>query len=118
MARQRIPGLSLAVLKEGKVIKTAAYGYANIELQAPATVETLYGLGSISKTFTAAAIMLLVENGQLGLDDKISKQLASLPPEWAEITVRHLLTHTSGIKEEVWKGGIVEFTAMSTSKKT
>lgn len=109
MLRQRIPGVSLAVLKEGKVVKTAAYGYANLELNAPATVETLYGLGSISKTFTAAAIMLLVEEGKLGLDDKITRHLAGLPEDWAEIKVRHLLTHTSGIREEVWKGGITEF---------
>ena len=106
---QRIPGLSLAVVKEGRIVKARGYGFANLELKAPATTYTLYGLGSICKQFTATSIMLLVESGQIGLDHTIANYLDGLPNEWAGITVRHLLTHTSGIKEEVWTGGIVEF---------
>lgn len=109
MANQKIPGLSLAVVIEGKVVKARGYGLACLELGAPAASETLYGLGSISKQFTATAIVLLEEKGKLRLDAKIVELLDGLPGEWADVTVRHLLTHTSGIKEEQWKGGIVEF---------
>ena len=109
MAKQRIPGLSLAVVRQGKIIKAHGYGSACLELNVPAKPQTLYGLGSISKQFTATCIMLLVEKEHLRLDDKIVDRLDGLPDEWAGVTVRHLLTHTSGIKEEEWKGGIVEF---------
>jgi len=106
---QRIPGLSLAVVKEGRIVKAKGYGFANLELRAPAKPNTLYGLGSISKQFTATSIMLLVELAQIGLDIKIAHYLDGLPNEWTGVTVRHLLSHTSGLKEEVWTGGIVEF---------
>ena len=65
METQRIPGLSLAVVREGKIVHTNGYGKASLELDVPATASTLYGLGSICKQFTAAAIMLLVEEGKL-----------------------------------------------------
>ena len=67
---QRIPGLSLAVVKEGRIVKVKGYGFANLELRAPAKASTLYALGSISKQFTATSIMLLVELGQIDLDIK------------------------------------------------
>jgi D-alanyl-D-alanine carboxypeptidase len=109
MESQRIPGLSLAVVRAGKLLQAKGYGKASLELDAPATASTLYGLGSISKQFTATAIMLLVEAGNLNLDDRLTNYFGWLPPEWSEVTVRHLLTHTSGIAHEDWKGGIVEF---------
>jgi D-alanyl-D-alanine carboxypeptidase len=98
MEKMRIPGLSLAVLREGKVVLSKGYGFANLEHSVPATPDTVYELGSITKQFTASAVMLLVEEGKLGLDDPISKHLSDLPASWSEVTVRHLLTHTSGIK--------------------
>src|ERR1044071_5320725 len=67
--KRQIPGLSLAVLKDGKVIKAAGYGLANIELNVPATKDTVYEIGSISKQFASEAIMLLAEDGKLKLDD-------------------------------------------------
>jgi CubicO group peptidase (beta-lactamase class C family) len=77
----------------------------------------LYGLGSISKQFTATAIMLLVEEGKIGLDHRLTNYFRWLPKEWDEVTVRHLLTHTSGIRQEQWKDGIVEFDRFEHSQE-
>jgi len=99
LKRQNIPGLSLAVVKNGKVIKAKGYGLANLEWNVPATPETAYQLASVSKQFTATAIMLLVEGGKLQLSDSITKHFSELPAAWSNITVRHLLTMTSGIKD-------------------
>jgi len=97
MRAQHIPGLSLAVVQAGKVVKTKGYGLASIELNVHATPDTVYQLQSITKSFVACGIMLLAEDGKLGLDDKITNYLSGLPPAWSSVTVRHLLTHTSGI---------------------
>lgn len=94
-----IPGLSLAVVRDGRLVKAAGYGLANLELNAPATPETVYEIGSITKQFTAEAILLLVEEGKLGLDDTLSKHLDGLPTAWQLLTLRQLLTHTSGLKD-------------------
>lgn len=100
MQKQHIPGLSLVVVRDGKIIKAQGYGLANVELNVPATAETVYKIGSVSKQFIAAGIMLLVQENKINLDDKISKFLEVTPDTWKEITVRHLLTHTSGIVRE------------------
>ena len=100
MQRQHIPGLSLVVIKDGKIIKSAGYGLADVKLKTPATPETVYKIGSVSKQFIATGIMLLVQDGRLALDDPISKYLEGAPPAWKGITIRHLLTHTSGIVRE------------------
>ncbi|HZS07096.1 MAG TPA: serine hydrolase domain-containing protein [Blastocatellia bacterium] len=99
MQEQHIPGLSVAVVKEGRVVLAKGYGLASVELNAPATAETVYHLASLTKQFTAAAIMLLVQDGKLGLDDKINRYLENPPANWQAVTVRQLLTHTSGIKD-------------------
>jgi CubicO group peptidase (beta-lactamase class C family) len=98
MQRHRIPGLTLKVIRDGQTIKTAAYGLANVELDVPARLETVFEIGSITKQFTAAGILLLAQDGKLSVDDKISKHLKGTPEAWANVTIRHLLTHTSGIK--------------------
>lgn len=100
MDKQHIPGLSLAVVKDGKVIKLEGYGLANVELNVPAKPETVYQIGSISKQLIAAGVLLLVEEGKVSLDDTIGKYLDGTPDTWKDITVRHLLTHTSGIVRE------------------
>lgn len=100
MQKQRIPGLSLAVVKDGKIVKAEGYGLANVELNVPATAQTVYKIGSVSKQFIAAGIMLLVEENKINLDDKISKFLEGTPDSWKEITVRQLLTHTAGLVRE------------------
>jgi len=97
MQEMHIPGLSLAVVKDGKVIKAAGYGLANVETKTPATAETVYKTASLSKPVIAAAVMLLVQDGRVGLDDKISRYLDDSPGTWQEITIRRLLTHTSGL---------------------
>lgn len=98
MAEQKIPGLALAVARKGETLKRKAYGLANVELKAPATPETVFEIGSITKSFTATAAMKLVEEGKLDLDAPISSYLSDLPEAWKDVTVRHLLNHTSGIK--------------------
>ena len=96
MKDQHIPGLSIAVVRNGAVIKAAGYGLANIEASAPAKAETVFAAGSITKQFIASAIMLLVEQGKVGLDDGIGKFLPEAPVAWNGVTIRRLLTHTSG----------------------
>jgi CubicO group peptidase (beta-lactamase class C family) len=100
MQRQRIPGLSLVVLKEGKIVKVAGYGVADRKTNAPVTPDTVFKIGSVSKQFIATGIMLLAQDGKLRVDDPVSKYLPDTPETWSAITIRHLLTHTSGIKRE------------------
>jgi CubicO group peptidase (beta-lactamase class C family) len=100
MQRQHISGTSIAVIKDGKVIKAEGYGLANVELNVPARPETVYKIGSVSKQLIATGVMLMIQEGKVSLDDKISKFLEGTPDTWKEITVRHLLTHTSGIVRE------------------
>jgi len=97
---RHIPGVSLAVIKEGKLVKAQGYGLANVELKVPAGPETVYKIGSVSKQFIAAGIMLLVQDGKIKVDDKISTFLQGTPEAWKDITIRHLLTHTSGLSRE------------------
>ena len=100
MKTQHIPGVSIAVVKDGKVIKAEGYGLANVELNVPARPDTVFKIGSVSKQFIASGIMLLAEEQKLSLEDKISKYLEGTPDTWRDITIRHLLTHTSGIVRE------------------
>jgi D-alanyl-D-alanine carboxypeptidase len=99
MKTEQIPGFSYAVVSNGKMIDSGAYGWANVELKAPVTSHTLFNIGSIGKTFTATAIMLLQKDGKLSINDPINKYLDSLPDAWKSITIKHLLSHTSGIKD-------------------
>lgn len=97
MAAKHIPGLSVAVVRDGQIVKTAAYGVSNVEAKTPTTVNTLYGLGSCTKPFTAVAVLQLMEAGKVELDAPVSRYLDGLPAGWSAITVRQLLTHTSGL---------------------
>src|SRR5688572_3455690 len=99
MQRQKIPGVSLAVLRNGKIALIKSYGLSNVEHQVPVKPETVFQSGSMGKQFTAAAVMILVQEGKLSLDDKISKYFTDAPESWKNITVRHLLTHTAGMGE-------------------
>jgi CubicO group peptidase (beta-lactamase class C family) len=99
MTRQKIPGLALAVCREGRIVRARGYGLANVELQAPAKPETVFQSGSVGKQFTATAVMMLVEEGKVALEDPITRYFDGAPESWRGITVRHLLTHTSGIKD-------------------
>lgn len=101
MAAKKIPAVSLAVIKNNQIVKESAYGLASIELNAPATLETSYSLASMTKIFTASAIMLLVQDGKISLDESITKILPQLPAKWSRVTVRHCLSHTSGLPDEI-----------------
>lgn len=98
MTANHIPGLSLAVVRDGKIILAKGYGMANLELSVPANEKTAFAIYSITKPFTAMATMMLVEEGKISLEDPISKYLKDLPAAWNPVTVRQLLNHTSGIK--------------------
>jgi CubicO group peptidase (beta-lactamase class C family) len=100
LARQRIPGMSVALLRGDSVVLARGYGLANLEHRVPATDSTLYTVGSLSKPFTAAAIVLLSQEGRLRLDDPISRYLPEGSAVWSGVTIRHLLTHTSGIPQD------------------
>ena len=99
MRTEKMPGLALAVVRDGKTIKARGYGLANIELDVPVKPETIFQTGSVGKQFTATAVMMLVEDGEIRLDDPIGKYLPGAPATWKNITVRNLLTHTSGIHD-------------------
>jgi D-alanyl-D-alanine carboxypeptidase len=99
MERKHIPGLSLAIVEDGKIVIEKSYGFANAELRVPATSDTVYEIASITKSFTAVAILMLAQEGRLNVDDPITKYRAGLPDPWQAITLRHLLTHTSGIQD-------------------
>lgn len=100
MERQHVPGVSVVVIKDMKIVKMEGYGFANLELNIPVKPDTVFKIGSVSKQFIAAGIMLLVQDGKISLEDNISKFLEGTPETWKDITVRHLLTHTSGIVRE------------------
>ncbi len=99
MQRQRIPGVSLAVLTGDRVLVSRGYGLANVELRVPASDSTIYQSGSMGKQFTAALVEMLVAQQRLRLDDPIVRWFPEGASVWQGITVRHLLTHTSGIAE-------------------
>lgn len=99
MQKQKIPGVSLAVVRDGKPMIVKGYGFANLEHQVPVKPETVFQSGSVGKQFTATAVMMLVEDGKISLDEKIGKYLGDVPETWANITVRHLLSHTGGMTD-------------------
>lgn len=99
MESKRIPGLSVAVIRDGHVVKEAAYGKASLELNVPTTLDTSYPLASMTKTFTAVAIMQLVQEGRISLDEPVAQILVQLPPQWSAVTIRHCLSHTSGLPD-------------------
>lgn len=97
MEDRQIPGIALTIIENGKRIKSAAYGYANLEWMRSMTEETVFEIGSITKQFTAAGILLLEQDGKLSVEDKISKYMHDTPASWSDVRIRHLLSHTSGI---------------------
>lgn len=99
MLDRKIPGLQLAVVKNGKIVKTASYGLANIQDAIPVDNNTVFSINSITKAFTGVAVMQLVEQGKLEVTAKISKYLPNLPVDWHNVTVKQLLTHTSGLPD-------------------
>jgi len=99
MLAQHIPGLSLAVMENGKIALAKGYGLANVELQVPVTPETVFESGSVGKQFTAIAVRMLVEDGKVGLDDQLTKFFTNAPDSWTNVTIRGLLSHTGGFSD-------------------
>jgi CubicO group peptidase (beta-lactamase class C family) len=99
MDKQKIPGLALLVARKGIIIRAEGYGFANVELNVPVKPETIFQSGSVGKQFTATAVMMLVEEGKIGLDDHLNKYFSSAPKWWNEVTVRELLSHTAGFTD-------------------
>jgi CubicO group peptidase (beta-lactamase class C family) len=99
MKKRQIPGLALVVVRGGEVIKMKGYGFANLEHDVPVNPDTVFELASVTKQFTAAAVMALVEEGKIRVEDPITQYLPNSPEHWKEITVRHLLTHTAGFPD-------------------
>src|SRR5437868_4158473 len=94
---RRIPGAAVAVVEHGAVTFKKGYGMANLETDTPVRTSSVFQLASLTKQFTAAAIMMLVEEGKVRLDAPIPTYIENAPPSWSAVTVRHLLTHTGGL---------------------
>lgn len=99
METLRIPGLQIAVVKDGKVVLSESHGLANVENTLPATRTTRFPLNSATKSFTGVAVMQLAEAGKVDLDAPVSAYLADLPEAWRGVRVRQLLAHTSGLPD-------------------
>lgn len=97
IAGRNVPGFALAVMRHGQLVRAQGYGFANIEHRVPVHPDTLFKTGAVGKQFTAVAVMLLVEDGKLRLDESVRTYLPDAPRAWAPITVRQLLNHTSGL---------------------
>jgi len=109
------PGCALAIIKDGKIIYKKGYGMADLEHNVPITPNTIFTPGSISKQFTAMCILLLVEQKKISLDDDIRKYLPKFPDYGHTITIRHLIHHTSGIRDY---GALVRLKGMNTLEMT
>jgi len=99
MARQRIPGLELGIYSRGSILLAKGYGLANVELNVLVKPETIMQSGSVGKQFVSAAIMMLVEESKISLDDSITKYFSDAPAAWKPILIKNLLSHTSGLSE-------------------
>jgi CubicO group peptidase (beta-lactamase class C family) len=99
MEREHIPGLAVGIYSRGQILLAKGYGMANVELQVPVKPETIFQSGSVGKQFVSAAVMMLVEEGKVGLDDSIVKYFPDAPESWKPILIKNLLSHTSGLAE-------------------
>ena len=115
MERQKVPGIAVAVVRNGQPIVAKGYGLANVEHGVPVTRDTIFQSGSVGKQFTAVAAMLLVEDGRMALTDPLTKFFPEAPEHWKRITVRHLLTHTSGLPD--YTQGTVDYRRDYTEKE-
>jgi CubicO group peptidase (beta-lactamase class C family) len=100
MGKEKIMSLAVGIIKNGEIIKAKGYGIANLEHSIATSENTVYKLGSVSKQFIATAIMKMVEDGKLTLQDPVNKFFKDAPNHWSKITIRHLLNHTSGLQRE------------------
>jgi CubicO group peptidase (beta-lactamase class C family) len=99
MKASSVPGVSIAIVKDGHIVKAAGYGLAEVENQVPARPDTVWEIASLSKQFASTALMMLVEEGKVSIEDPVSKYLADTPPTWSTMKVENLLNHTSGLQD-------------------
>ena len=99
MQKQRIPGLTLLVSKDGKPLRAEGFGVSNLELNVAARPETIFQSGSVGKQFTATAVMMLIEASKVGLEDPLTRYFPEAPSSWKDVTVRELLSHTAGFTD-------------------
>ncbi|HKS75687.1 MAG TPA: serine hydrolase domain-containing protein [Terriglobales bacterium] len=99
MQKHHIPGLALLIARNGQIVRAQGYGFANLELQVPVKPESIFQSGSMGKQFTATAVMMLVEQGKVGLEDPLTKYFPDAPASWNQVTVRELLSHTAGFTD-------------------
>lgn len=99
MERSNTPGVAVAVIDKGQIVVAKGYGYANLEHGVAVGTNTVFQSGSVGKQFTATAVMALVDEGKIGLDDPLTQYFPTAPLAWRSVTVRHLLTHTSGMSD-------------------
>jgi CubicO group peptidase (beta-lactamase class C family) len=112
--KDRSPGVAVLVSRDGEIIYENAFGYADIGNKVPVTAETKFRIGSITKQFTASAILKLQENGKLNVNDTLSAFIPDFP-RGNEVTVHHLLTHTSGIHSFTNRPNFMKYVTMSIS---
>ena len=97
MRSRRIPGAAIGVARDGRLAFARSYGVANLETETPVSANSVFQITSVTKPFTATAVMMLVASGKLRLDDPVSAFIEQAPPAWSGVTIRHLLSHTAGI---------------------
>ncbi|MCE9602771.1 MAG: beta-lactamase family protein [Gemmatimonadetes bacterium] len=103
MVKQRVPGLAMAIVRNGVLVRAQGYGSANLEHNVPVTTATVFQSGSVGKQFTATLVMQLIGEGKLSLDDRLAKFFPNGPAAWRGITIRQMLSHTSGISEKFYE---------------
>jgi CubicO group peptidase (beta-lactamase class C family) len=108
MKTERVPGLSLAVVRHGRIVRAGGYGLANLEWKTPVTADTRFEVASISKMFAGAAVRILVEEGRVDLEDSIAKYFEGAPSTWAGMKVRHLIMMSSGLGED-WGTDLIPY---------
>jgi CubicO group peptidase (beta-lactamase class C family) len=99
LAREKVPGAEVGIYSRGRVLLAKGYGLANVELNVPVKPKTMFQSGSVGKQFVSAAIMMLVEEGKISLDDSVTKYFPEAPTSWKPILIKNLLSHTSGLSE-------------------
>ena len=99
MSNRKVPGVQVGVYSRGQILLAKGYGVSNIELSVPVKPETVFQSGSVGKQFVSAAVMMLVEEDKINLDDSITKYFPNAPATWKPILVKNLLSHTSGLAE-------------------
>jgi CubicO group peptidase (beta-lactamase class C family) len=107
-ATQSSPGCGVGISQNGRVLVDRVYGMANLERGVALTPETPFDIGSVTKQFVAASVLLLADEGRLSLSDDVRKHVPELPDYGQVITIDHLLTHTSGIRDWVWLASVAE----------